>query len=235
MYYEHFKALGFPRNDIFYRYDSEKKKLLKEELSQQLGYDIKTIIVYTPTFRDYDNSSNESRSLFTETNEGWYKRLDTLLQKEDAVIIAKLHPLQEKDVIDNSIFSPRIIFFSELQTKITINLYKVLAISDLLITDYTSTCFDYLHTNEPIIFYWFDYSRYSKERGFCINPISDLSGGDIVYYPEELLESIRTHLEGNDKYMAKRQYVHNLINYEHDGFSTKRIADFILSLNEKNK
>lgn len=52
---------------------------------------------------------------------------------------------------------------------------RILAIADVLITDYSSIFFDFLATGRPVLFHTPDYSEYGSNRGFYIE-LEDLPG-----------------------------------------------------------
>ena len=223
MIYSNFHSLGFPRNDIFY--NNHVQNICRNNLYEVIQMNPRFIIVYTPTFRDYEHHSNEMRTIFGDVDDCWMKKLENYLVEVDAIIIAKLHPMQEKGIIKADEYN-RIKLFSDLTSKINISLYDILSISDSLITDYTSTSFDYMHLHKPIIYYMYDYNRYKETRGFSLNPIESLCGGEIVYTFDDLFNAIKNTLE-KDEYCTKREFIHDLVNEHHDGCSTKRVMDFV--------
>lgn len=221
LYYSRFKSFGFPRNDIFYRITNPKSvEYVKKEYS---GF--KLIIAYTPTFRDYElKTSNEKRGLFGYDDINIHLLLE-ILKKHHAVLVAKLHPFQNRDVIER-INSPYIRLYNSEQSNY--GLYDLLTQTDVLITDYTSTVFDFLHKNRPVIFHFYDKSEYENTRGFAFEPIEMICPGHITNNIESLSKVLDYILSGNDDYIDKRSEVSRLINYYHDGDSAKRICDFIL-------
>lgn len=46
-----------------------------------------------------------------------------------------------------------------------------MAVSDVLITDYTSAYFDFLLLDKPVVFNFYDFEEYSETRGFSFTPI----------------------------------------------------------------
>ena len=227
-----FLSLGFPRNDIFY----EENIILREKLCKTLGRLPRYIICYAPTHRDYENSNrsfyNEEfihkRSLFGYTDSSYDNLLDLLLNEIDAVIVAKIHPFQVKNnLIDNK--SKRIVFYHDLEKVMDINLQLILQSSDILITDYSTTCYDFLNLDKPIIYYTYDENIYLNNRGLFIDPIKPLNAGETINTMDELLFTIRKILNGDDLYKMKRKFVKELLDKNCDGFSSCRIADYFLN------
>lgn len=221
VYYSKFKHLGFSRNDIFF--SSELKTKAAEQISKDFpGFG--KIIVYTPTFRDYEsNILNKKRGLFGFDD----KNIDFLiriLKKHNIVLITKLHPFQNKNVVE-AFNSPNIRLYDSEQSNYS--LYDLLSVADLLLTDYTSTVFDFLNADKPIIYNFYDKFEYEQSRGFAIEPIEAICPGHIVDNIDSLSNMIDYIFCGNDDLKEKRNEVSNFINYYQDGQSSKRICDFL--------
>ena len=98
-----------------------------------------------------------------------------------------------------------------------------LAISDSIITNYTTTVYDYLYTNRPIIYYFYDIERYRETRGFFIEPIESICAGHLTYNLSELGNAIKDIVMGNAPFRPKRQFLQELFVKDLDGKSTERI------------
>ena len=229
------RPLGFPRNDIFY--NSFDRSGFKTEIERKIGFSFDKIICYTPTFRDYERKDlklyNEEyvkkHSIWGLEEYSGEKEINEVLKKYSAIIIAKLHPWQTKEVIESEeIGDSRVFSFYDLFDDHS--LYEVLACSDILITDYTSTSFDFMHLNRPIVYYFYDYLLYLSNRGFSYDPIQSICGGHICYSFNDLICALAELLSGIDLYYEKRDYIHTLLNKHHDGYSSARIKDFIKSI-----
>lgn len=235
VYYPKFKTLGFPRNDIFYRPNIDIRKKILDAIKKAPKY----IICYTPTHRDFENSNRKQykkdvdlkiheRTIWGNEKQEDESKLYSLLEKLNAVIVAKIHPVQETSILKIDRVCDRIFLYSEIEKKCDTNLQELLAISDILITDYSTTCFDYLHTKKPTIFYMYDDDDIYKYRGLFIKPISPICPGEIVYNFEDLCEAIDKTLSGEDNFKDKRFFIHDLLNTHHDGNSTQRVVDVFI-------
>ena len=98
----------------------------------------------------------------------------------------------------------------------------MLAIADVIITDYSSVIFDASLMDKAMVFYCPDYGSY--ERDFYLNYDKDLPG-EIVTDPEKLLEALRNAEteEAKQKVRAFREKQMGAC----DGKSTERIAKLI--------
>ena len=104
-----------------------------------------------------------------------------------------------------------------------------MAVSDVLITDYTSAYFDFLLLDKPVVFNFYDFEEYSETRGFSFTPIKNFCAGTLIYSSEELLNYINEVLiKGTDNYCEKRHYVNSFFNEFIDNKSSERICNKIL-------
>lgn len=230
-YYPHFVSLGFPRNDIFFRDNSA----LRQQIEALFDFKIQRIIIYVPTHRDYENTKrifynsdkSTTRSVFGHISWEELADFEKTLTETETLIIAKVHPIQQAQtsVISNE-SSKHIVFFSNLEKQIKTSLNPLLAISDSIITDYTTTVYDFLYTNRPIIYYFYDIEEYRATRGFFIEPIESICAGHLTYNLPELSNAIREIADGKDPWREKRRFLRELFINHLDGKSTERIKKY---------
>lgn len=144
---------GMPRNDLLIKNDENKKNIIKEKL----GINKKTgIVIYAPTFRhdlkykymlDYEKTLNALKNRFGKE---WIMLIRThyYLQSE------KIESSRVKNVSD----------YPDMQ--------ELLLISDVLITDYSSSIWDFSLMEKPCFLFMPDYNEYIDEREFY-TPIQD--------------------------------------------------------------
>lgn len=230
-YYPNFVPLGFPRNDILFQDHSA----LRKQIEELVGFKFKKLVTYVPTHRDYENSTREfydeskakTRSIWGHVSEDELDALEKTLAETETLIIAKVHPVQ--DALTNVISkeaSKHILFYKDLAKNIKTSLNPLLAISDSIITDYTTTVYDFLYMDRPIIYYFYDIEQYRATRGFFIEPIESICAGHITYNISELQNAIRDIANGKDPEKQKRQFLRQLFIKNIDDNSTKRIKEF---------
>lgn len=166
---------GYPRNDPFF-YKSDKK----ENIKKSLNLSNKKIFVYMPTWRGETINSINTETFKIEL-EALLKEIDNFLD-DNTTLIVKLHQSLNLNNINESY--TKIIFAPE-----THDIYEILCISDLLITDYSSIMFDYLYAGKPIILFIYDYQTYRKDRGFYIDAKD--TPFPKAYNTQELIELIK--------------------------------------------
>ena len=214
---ENFLNLGFSRNDNILTPRFSREKLID---MLEVSYKIDKIITYSPTHRDYERGKSTLRNILGY--DGSYEDLENILKKHSAILIIKLHPGHNMDcieIVDNF----RIFIY---KPNYQYNLYDIYAHTDLLITDYTSAYFDFLLTDKPVIFNFYDKEIYEKTRGFSYDPVESICAGPIVKKKDDFLISIEEALSGKDEYKNHRNFINTLMNKYSDGDSSKRILNF---------
>lgn len=218
-----FYSLGFSRNDSLFN-SKDKRSLILERFQNVVDYDIRKILLYTPTHRDYEeHEHNASREILGFDIE--YAKLEHLLKEQNAVIICKIHSKQNKEVLANIL--PKGVLIHEPNEEY--GLCELLSSSDILITDYTSTYFDFLLLNKPVIFNFYDYDRYNSIRGFSYDPLESIIAGDVFTDGISFLDVLEKTLSGNDVWDYKRKFVRDMMHKFRDNNSSKRICNFIFN------
>src|SRR5699024_4084973 len=117
------------------------------------------------------------------------------------------------DVLDDVIVPPD-----------SVNTNLLLAITDVLITDYSSIFFDFLVTDRPIVHYVYDYEEYSADRG--LNLTKDELPGVVTSTSDQLIDAVSRLL--SDKHDRSRRYPEHVDRFNpHDcGDSTRRVIDW---------
>lgn len=221
--YDRYLNLGNCRND--YLISDEYPTDVRKELEAKVSYPIKDIILYTPTHRDYEQSltSAASRQLLGyEMDLGLFGKR---LKDNGILIVCKLHPKQNRTVIEQSL--PESIIIHEANSRY--GLSELMKASDALLTDYTSGYYDYLLLDRPVIFNFYDIDRYKHSRGFTFTPIESICAGEIVKDAAGLENALMSLDENTAKYKEKRRFVKDLVFTYSDTKSTYRIFERFLS------
>ena len=209
---------GYPRNSLFY--DVASMKRLRDSFITKHALENNAIFVsYLPTFRDKTESVFDIATILKD------KSFEDYLASNSVYLIRKDHFVTEqRDSFHNSIKTGRIIIDESISAS------ETLAISDVLITDYSSCFFDYLVLNRPIIHFLYDYDYYkTSDRGLYYD-INDVSCGRCCFSDEELKEEIRNYIAnpGSDEDVRKKRK-QLFMEYE-----TPKTNEAILSFIQKN-
>ena len=209
---------GYPRNSLFY--DVASMKRLRDSFITKHALENNAIFVsYLPTFRDKTESVFDIATILKD------KSFSDYLASNEVYLIRKDHFVTEqRDSFHNSIKTGRIIIDESISAS------ETLAISDVLITDYSSCFFDYLVLNRPIIHFLYDYDYYkTSDRGLYYD-INDVSCGRCCFSDEELKKEIRYYIENPSSDEDVRKNRKQLfMEYE-----TPKTNEAILSFIQKN-
>ena len=174
--------LGYPRNylltrpreevlDFIRKYESSQALALAETIQMY-----KTTYIYMPTWRD------SQRNLFANGID--LQVLNNVMAEQNALAVMKPHPNTVKP--EHSEYS-NLVFMES-----TADVYAILPLTDVLITDYSSIMFDYpLMDNKSMILYQYDYDEYITEREFNFPLEGNIIGRKVTSF-EELLSVIRS-------------------------------------------
>lgn len=176
--------IGYPRQDLTLNM-SESGAL---KLRETLGLDpTKKTVLYAPTWRGNKGSARFDGEQLQRDIEA--------LAKLDANVIFQAHHIMLRHIknVDygNIVVPP---------ANTTAN--ELLAVVDLLISDYSSIFFDFLATGNPIVHYLYDYDDYSEERGLLLDQ-QDLPG-PIVATADDLVSMVTNLI--SEQYQPTPQY-----------------------------
>ena len=198
---------GLPRNDIFFNYTQEDLARIKQTAG--VPDDVK-IVFYAPTFRD--NGNDRAYALDTE------RLLHTLEEKtgDKWILMIRLHPNFKWYRVPIFSYSDRVLnmtFYPDMQ--------ELLLISDFLISDYSSTMFDFNLMHRPVFLFTQDVKDYQKMRGlkdwFFRVPFPFCHNND------ELCQAILDYDES--AYQSRCKEFDKLYGSMEDGKATARIVD----------
>ena len=109
------------------------------------------------------------------------------------------------------------------------DMQELLCACDVLITDYSSSIWDYSFTYKPCFLYVTDLEKYTSERGFGKDIYS--WGFPVCKTDEELYQAIINFDE--DKFKKKMKKHHEDLGSFEDGYATKRVCEYLIKEMEK--
>ncbi|MBQ6392982.1 MAG: CDP-glycerol glycerophosphotransferase family protein, partial [Eubacterium sp.] len=214
------KPLGAPRTDVLFdkNYKDAKRIELYEKYPQLIGH---KVILFAPTFRGDGNKD----AYYPEDAFDVNLFMDGL--GEDVCCIVKHHPFVHQEIRPDEKYADRVL---DLTGKDHIN--DLMLISDLLITDYSSSVFEAVLLGIPMLFYAFDKEDYIRSRDFYCDYDSFAPGyvEEDFSKMEERARKILNHEteeEAEAEIAEKRaQFFHDFLSAL-DGRSTERIVNHI--------
>ncbi len=207
--------LGYPRNDLLYAPDKERRAAaVKEKLGIPAD---KKVVLYAPTWRDddfyapgqYKFDLPLDLNIMEELKDRYFFVLRTHYFIADHL---SLSDAQKEFVTDCSRYN---------------DIGELYLISDVLITDYSSVFFDYANLRRPILFYVYDFEKYRDTlRGFYFD-MESRCPGPLLYTSREVADALKgietVGAEFADKY---RDFVNDFC-YLDDGGAARRITEAV--------
>jgi len=202
---------GIPRTDVFF--DKEYQEDVRANLYEQYPFlKGKKVIMFAPTFRG--NGQQSAHYPMEVLNLGkLYHEL-----KDEYVFLFKIHPFVKNEFSIPYQYSD---FYYDFSSYREIN--DLLFITDILITDYSSVCFEYALLNKPMIFFAFDVEEYVRTRDFYYDYHSFIPG-PLAKTTEQMISIIQ-------KEDFKMEKIEPFVDYffeDLDGKSTERVVDELI-------
>ncbi len=206
---------GLPRNDVLARPGADATRArVRRELGVPDGV---TAVLYTPTWRDdvVDETGRQRFTLELDVDE-FVKRLGddhVLLLRAHYMLTRKTDPVDDPSVRDVS-------FYPDIR-----DLYLA---ADVLVTDYSSTMFDFAVTGKPMFFYTYDFSHYRDEvRGFYFDFVAE-APGPLFETTWELIEGILDVEAVRAQYAARYESFRHKFCHLDDGRATERVIERVV-------
>jgi CDP-glycerol glycerophosphotransferase len=207
---ERLLATGLPRNDFLTRVRPEALDTVA-----RLRGSADRLIFFLPTYRHSARGFMTQDGTETHTILGLSaadaQQLHSWLKENRCKLIVKPHPMSinaGKKFADDAQWAmiDETTLFKE-----GLGLYELLAQADLLVTDVSSVCVDFLITEKPQILYFPDLERYEGTRGFLLNPLQDYAPGPIAQTFAELKAALDLWASGDDSWRERRKQLRDLM------------------------
>lgn len=145
---------GSPRVDILFNQSKEINNKIYDLYNIDKN---KKILLYAPTFRNSMDLSVYSID---------YDRCINALEDKfggEWIIFIRLHP-NISDLASDMYYSKNIINVTDYP-----DMQELLSVSNILVTDFSSSIFEFSYIKKTVFIFATDYEEYIKERGFAIN------------------------------------------------------------------
>ncbi len=168
---ENMLKTGMPRTDFFFN-EAKMEYAMDKLYTEMPQLKDKQVILYAPTFREGDFHVRDLRLNI--------KNLEKSLS-EDYHLLLKLHPAVKFEGEWDSDFVTDV---SKGQ-----DIFDLLAVTDILLTDYSSIPFEFAILGKPMIFYPYDLEEYEATRGIWFD-YETFVPGPVVYSSREMIDVI---------------------------------------------
>lgn len=207
--------LGYPRTDVLFRRPG-KLDLLNADYDAFVSLvrlkKERRIILFAPTFRDKVGDAFGSGSLD-------YAVLDRFLDKAGMHLVIKGHHLTGGRLVSSL---PNITVFDN-----NADVYPLMPLVDLMVTDYSSIFMDYLLLDRPVLFFCPDYDEYIKRNRELQFPYEAMTPGPKCRTQGELHEALAQVALGRDDYAKDRRALRDKAFLHTDGRASERIAAYL--------
>ena len=211
------KALGVPRTDIFF--EEGYKEAVREKLyCKYPQLTNKKVILFAPTFRGAGNKT----AYYPTDKINWNDFFENV--PEDYFVILKNHPFVKNVFSYDTKWKDRVL---DLTGKDNIN--DLLFITDVLVTDYSSSVFEAALLQIPMVFYVFDKEEYLENRDIYYDFDSFVPGAQ-AKTEEEFIVAVKAAIEGSHEYTDKYQWFREEFLDALHGNSTQNVTEYIRSL-----
>ncbi|MCA0331604.1 MAG: CDP-glycerol glycerophosphotransferase family protein [Actinobacteria bacterium] len=199
--------LGYPRNDVLVRGDDARALRVREQYGVADG---QRVVLYAPTMRDGDDAFRSPWDL---------DRAASSLADDD-VLLVRGHYLTTQD--GPAARGRRVIDVR--QHPSVEDLYLA---ADVLVTDYSSTMFDFANTGKPIVIYAPDYDEYRRTRGMYFE-LRDENAGVFTEDEGALHDALadRAALVAAAEGAAYRAFRDRFCEFD-DGHAAERVVDLL--------
>ena len=206
-----FLEIGMPRNDVFFESNKELYNELRARTRKELSADEGTLLaLYAPTFRGTSGEGNAPE--FPDTS--LLKcALSEKFKKKCLLIFRGHHTFKNLNAAG---FDSDVSSLDDMQA--------LLCAADVLITDYSSSIWDFSFTEKPCFLFAPDLSLYEEKRGFCTPPQS--WGFPLAQTDGQLRECIMSFNQ-KDFALKMKEHHSDLGSFE-NGTACRKTADLIL-------
>ena len=206
--------LGIPRNDIFF--DTARHAQLRSHIANHYDIDSQSrIVLYAPTFR-----VNHSTEPYTIDWNGVIPAISRMFNDDKVTVLVRMHP----NLIGKVDTSHLVDFEGVRDATRYHDMQELLSVADMLITDYSSSMFDFAMQGRPCLLYATDADAY--DRGFYFN-LRELPF-PLAENQEQLIETIE-HFDDEAYTSRLNAFYTERIGLKEDGHASKALAEWMVA------
>ena len=216
---------GFPSNDILFC--DEIKETHKVSLVEY-----KKTILWLPTFRNLIGGRDDSKEDYPYgvplfKNYDSLKEINDFLNNKHVHLIIKLHPYQRVGFDAKEINLSNISFITrEIAEEKDIDVYRLMASVDALISDYSSAAYSFILLNRPLAFVLSDIDNYDRKFDLSDSKVKRFLPGNMLLNTDDFRKFIEDVLSGIDRKADERNELVDWLYKYKDGKACERIVEF---------
>lgn len=188
-------------------------------------------IFWLPTFRSTQQNLGQLNEYCFKTETGLpivdsiekMDYLNTLLAEKNIVLVVKLHPFQDREMVYCGNCSNIYFVENEDLAAQDIPVNRLLGQADALISDYSSAAVDFMLLDRPIAFMLEDVERYERSRGFVFDNIRDWLPGKEIFSFDDMCAFVEEMDKGYDTTKDKRRMLRDKMHEYCDDNNCQRI------------
>ena len=190
-------TIGYPRIDVLafgeiQNLYTRQEQLVVDKIQNQMGeMEDGKMIYYMPTFRNSEKRFFEVMKL---------EEFREFLQENHFLFCVKLHP---KSKLRKE--------FGEMEGGNIINIdadtdpHVFMRMADVLVTDYSSSYFDYLFTGKPVVYFSYDLDNYLSDSRELYFDYEEFTPGKKAMNQKQLQDVLLELKQGKDSYKEERK------------------------------
>lgn len=157
-----------------------------------------------------------------------FERLCSFCRKKDITLILRLHPLAKisRRKLRKIVNKYDVLWLDMHKESGTM---KLLAVSDIVITDWSSISTDFLLTKRPVIYLEANKEYFTKTRGEPEVPL-ECRAGEVVLNSEEFYAALEKVLAKGNRFEKKQKEFLKLLHGDVDGKSSARVVNIIVEV-----
>ena len=152
------------------------------------------------------------------------QKLARILKENDVKLIFYIHPKFKDYLSEFNVSGDNI----ELIPFGTEPLNEIMKKCSMLITDYSSVCWDVCYLDKPVLFYQFDYDMYMQAHGSYLDMEHELFGERYTEY-EKLIDGIEEYIHNGFKEKEEYTKLKDYYFEYRDNDNSKRTYEYIIS------
>jgi len=197
-------TLGYPRNDVIARGDAGPAR-------ERLGITTERVVLYAPTWRDGRLAAADpldAAQLAAGLGPGW-----TVVARGHARTMADRARVVGDRVVDATDYP---------------DASDLLALADVLVTDYSSVMFDFSASGRPMVFFVPDLEEYRGEvRGFYFD-LAARAPGPLVRTAQECVAAVLAADQDTGRWAQRYAAWRAEFNPLDDGAAARRVVDALV-------